>query len=66
MEFNTLPDLLNTGFTITEIVLWWRTAGSENMQIPDFFNTRSRSLVGTLIKENDVGENTSITGQVEL
>ena len=55
MEFNPLPDSLNTGFTIIEIgyltlVLWWRTHGSENMQIPDFFDritSRWRVLVGT-------------------
>ena len=43
MEFNSLTDLLNTGFTIIEIglicfmELWWRTPENENMQIPDLF-----------------------------
>ena len=39
MKFNPLPDLLNIGYKIIEIrfVLWWRTSGSENKQIADFF-----------------------------
>ena len=43
MECNLLQDLFNTGF-----VLWWRTLGSEIMQIPDFFLKRWRCC---LIKE---------------
>ena len=35
MEFNPLPDLLNTGFTIIEIGLLWRTLATENKQIPN-------------------------------
>ena len=44
MEFNTLPNLQNTGLTIIEIVLWLRIVGSENMQTPDFFDTIWRSF----------------------
>ena len=39
MEFNPLPDLLNNGFTIHRTVLFYGDRyGSENMQIPDFFD----------------------------
>ena len=37
MEFNPLPDLMNTGFIIIGTGLQQQTLGSENMQILEFF-----------------------------
>ena len=54
MEFNHLPHLPNTGFTIIEIVLWWRTVESENMQIPYFSVWHEMAIFGLyLIDDND-------------
>ena len=38
MKFNSLPDLLNTGFTIIETGLFYGGEHLENMQIADFFD----------------------------
>ena len=45
VEFNLLPDLLNTGFKIIRLLVWWRTLWSENIQIPDFSLTRYPCLL---------------------
>ena len=62
MEFNSLPDLLNTGFTIIEIGLFYggeRTLGS---RFQTFFLTRSLQDGGFWSLLNRTCENTSNTG----
>ena len=63
MEFNPLPDLLNTGFTVIKISLFYG-GEHENMQIPDFFDkitSRWQFLVSTKSGMTTY-ENTSSTG----
>ena len=66
MGFKPLPDLLNSGFTIIEIGLFYggEHLGAKISQIPDFFDkitSRWQFLVGTK-SEITTCENTSNTG----
>ena len=67
MEFNPLPDLLNTGFTIIEIGLFYggEHLGAKNIcRFLTFFDkvtSRWRFLVGIKSRMTTC-ENTSITG----
>ena len=49
MEFNPLPDLLNTGFTIIEIGMFYG-GKKKKMHIPDFFEQHCH---GYIVEDDD-------------